>query len=165
MDTSGRHPLLLGLGLAAGERAWYVPTPDGVPGPIAELLLDETVGKTAHDAKTARRALRRAGADLRGLSMDTMVASYLVNASRRYHALEDLSAERLKLEVPVLPVPDRRDPHRTPTPEERVARAGTGAVAAAGLGALFEDDLDRLGMRKLFAELELPLVDVLVEME
>src|SRR5206468_11463063 len=61
--------------------------------------------------------------------------------------------------------PDRRDPHRTPTPEERVARAGAGAVAAARLGALFDDDLDRLGMRKLFAELELPLVDVLVEME
>src|SRR5207237_9994003 len=120
---SGRRPLLVGRGLAAGERAWYVPTPEGVPPPMPELLLDETVGKPAHDAKTARRALRRAGADLRGLSMDTMVASYLVNASRRYHALEDLAAERLKLEVPVLPVPDRKDPSRTPMLDERVTRA------------------------------------------
>ena len=162
---AGRHPVLLGLGLAAGDDAWYVSTISGVPAPIAAVLADETIPKIAHDAKTARRALRRAGAELRGVTMDTMLASYLVNASRRYHALEDLAAERLKLEVPVLPVPDRRDPHRTPTPEERVARAGAGAVAAARLGALFDDDLDRLGMRKLFAELELPLVDVLVEME
>src|SRR5207249_3434070 len=162
---AGRHPVLLGLGLAAGDDAWYVSTISGVPVPIAAVLADETIPKIAHDAKTARRALRRAGAELRGVTMDTMLASYLVNASRRYHALEDLAAERLKLEVPVLPVPDRRDPHRTPTPEERVARAGAGAVAAARLGALFDDDLDRLGMRKLFAELELPLVDVLVEME
>jgi DNA polymerase-1 len=161
----GRHPLLLGLGLAAGDEAWYVPTISGVPAAIAAILADESVPKTLHDAKTARRALRRAGAELRGVMMDTMLASYLVNASRRYHALEDLSAERLKLEVPVLPVADRRDPHRTATPEERLARAGAGAVAAARLGALFDDDLDRLGMRKLFAELELPLVDVLVEME
>src|SRR5207245_229452 len=97
VDASGRHPLLVGLGLAAGERAWYLPTPDGVPGSIAAVLLDDRIAKTAHDAKTARRALRRAGADIGGLSMDTMIASYLVNASRRYHALEDLAAERLKL--------------------------------------------------------------------
>src|SRR3989440_3432291 len=51
VDLSGRHPLLVGLGLAAGERAWYLPTPDGVPGPIAALLLDDKIAKTAHDAK------------------------------------------------------------------------------------------------------------------
>ena len=136
---------------SAGDDAWYVPTTSGVPAPIASVLADETIAKIAHDAKTARRALRRAGAELRGVTMDTMLASYLVNASRRYHALEDLSAERLKLEVPVLPVADRKDPHRVPTPEERLARAGAGAVAAARLGAQFDADLDRLGMRELFA--------------
>src|SRR5207302_6263650 len=129
VDASGRHPLLIGLGLATGEHAWYVPTPDGVPGPIAAVLQDPKIAKTAHDAKTARRALRRAGADLAGLAMDTMIASYLVNASRRYHALEDLAAERLKLEVPVLPVPDRKDPLRAPTLDDRLARAGAGAMA------------------------------------
>ena len=165
VDLSGRHPLLVGLGLAAGERAWYVPTPDGVPGPVAAVLRDEGVPKTAHDAKTARRALRRAGTDIGGLSMDTMIASYLVNASRRYHALEDLAAERLKLEVPVLPAPDRKDPYRTPTLDERLARAGAGAVAAARLGEQFADELVRLNLERLYRDVELPLVDVLVEME
>jgi DNA polymerase-1 len=160
-----RHPDLIGLGLAIGERAWYLPTGPGVPKAIAQLLADPAVRKTAHDAKTARLALRRAGAELRGVTMDTMLASYLVNASRRYHALEDLSAERLHLEVPVLPVADRKDPHRVATPDERLARAGAGAVAAAKLGALFDGDLDRLGQRRLFEDIELPLVDVLVEME
>src|SRR5438046_6724105 len=165
MDTSGRHPLLLGLGLAAGERAWYVPTPDRVPRPIVELLLDDTVAKTAHDAKPARRSLSSAGADIPRLATVTMIASYLVNASRRYHALEDLAAERLKLEVPTLPVPDRKDPYRTATMEERLARAGAGAVAAARLGELFAGELERLGLERLYREVELPLVDVLVEME
>src|SRR3989454_5622267 len=41
VDLSGRHPLLVGLGLAAGDRAWYVPTPDGVPGPGAAVRRDE----------------------------------------------------------------------------------------------------------------------------
>jgi DNA polymerase-1 len=160
-----RHPDLIGLGLAIGERAWYVPTGTGVPDAIARVLADPAVRKVAHDAKTARLALRRAGSELRGVTMDTMLASYLVNASRRYHALEDLAAERLRLEVPVLPVPDRKDPHRVATLDERLARAGAGAVAAAKLGALFDEDLDRLGQRGLFEDVELPLVDVLVEME
>jgi DNA polymerase-1 len=165
VDTSGRHPALVGIGLAAAERAWYVATPDGVPPAIAAVLRDESVAKTAHDAKTARRALRRAGADLGGLGMDTMVASYLVNASRRYHALEDLAAERLKLDVPALPVADRKDPYRTPTLDERIARAGAGAVAAARLGLLFAAELERLELERLYRDVELPLVDVLVEME
>jgi len=165
VDMSGRHPLLVGVALAAGERAWYLATPDGVPGPIAKILEDETIAKTVHDAKTARRALRRAGTDLAGLVMDTMIASYLVNASRRYHALEDLAAERLKLEVPTLPVADRKDPYRTPTLEERVARGGAGAVAAARLGDIFGEELDRLKLERLYRDVELPLVAVLVEME
>src|SRR5207245_4784478 len=101
VDTSGRHPALVGIGLAVGDRAWYLPTPDDVPTPIAAVLLDDTIPKTAHDAKTARRALRRAGADLAGLAMDTIIASYLVNALRRYHGLEHISAERLRVECPV----------------------------------------------------------------
>ncbi len=160
-----RHPDLVGLGLAVGDHAWYLPASGGLPDAIAELLADVAVRKTVHDAKTARRALRRAGAELRGVRMDTMLASYLVNASRRYHALEDLAAERLKLEVPVLPVADRKDPNRVATLEERLARAGAAAVAAERLGALFDEDLDRLEMRRLFEAVELPLADVLVEME
>jgi DNA polymerase I len=165
VDATGRHPALAGLGIAVGDRAWYVSTPEDVPGPIAAVLRDHEIKKTVHDAKTARRALRRAGADLGGLEMDTMVASYLVNASRRYHALEDLAAERLRLEVPLLPAPDRKDPYRTPTVEERLTRAGAGAVAAAKLGELFAGELTRLGLERLYRDVELPLVDVLVEME
>src|SRR2546428_10739971 len=160
-----RHPELVGLGIAIGERAWYLPTTRGVPAPIAAVLADPKIRKIAHDAKTARRALRRADAELHGVTMDTMLASYLVNASRRYHDIEGLSAERLKLEVPVLPVADRRDPNRVASLEERIARAGAGAVAAARLGAVFDRELDQLGMRRLFEDIELPLVDVLVEME
>jgi len=160
-----RHPELLGLGLAVGERAWYLPSRDGVPPSLAAVLADPAIGKTVHDAKTARRALRRSGAELRGLRMDTMLASYLVNASRRYHDIESLSTERLKLEVPLLPVPTQKDPHRIATLDERIGRAGAGAVAALRLAALFAEELDRLGMRKLFDEVEVPLVDVLVEME
>src|SRR5207237_1067967 len=75
---------------------------------IVELLGDPRIDKLVHDAKTARRALRRAGADLEGVELDTVIASYLVNASRRQHLLDDLATERLGLEIPALPATDRR---------------------------------------------------------
>ncbi len=160
-----RHPRLVGLGLAAGDGAYYLPVGATVPAPLAELLRDPAVSKSAHDAKTARRALRRAGADLGGLATDTMLASYLVNASRRFHALDDLAAERLGLQISQLPVPDRKDKDRVPSLDERLIRAGTAAVATERLAQAFTEDLERLGMSRLYSEIEHPLVDVLVEME
>ena len=160
-----RHPRLVGIGLGADDGALYLPVGRSVPAPLAELLRDPSVRKTSHDAKTARRALRRAGADLAGLELDTMLASYLVNASRRFHALDDLSAERLHLQIPALPVPDRKKKDRVPTLDERAVRAGAAAVATERLAALFSHDLERLGMSRLYRDIEHPLVDVLVEME
>ncbi len=162
---TGRHPRLLGLALATSARAYYLPVPGALPAPIADLLRDGSLAQSAHDAKTARRALRRIGADALGIATDTMLASYLVNASRRYHVLEDLAAERLKLEIPALPAPDRRDPHRTATLAERSSRGGAAALATARLAAAFASELERLGLERLYREVELPLVDVLVEME
>jgi len=164
VDTE-RSPRLLGLGLALEDTCHYLAVGETVPAPIVELLADPRIGKLVHDAKTARRALRRVGADLGGIEMDTVIASYLSNASRRQHLLDDLATERLGLEVPALPVPDRRHKDILPTLDERLARAGTSAVATLRLAKVFREDLDRLGLAKLFREIELPLVDVLVHME
>ncbi len=162
---SEREPRLLGLGLAIGDTCCYLPVAGPLPPAIVELLADPGIAKVVHDAKTARRALRRAGADLHGIELDTMIASYLTNASRRGHVLDDLATERLHLDIPALPVPDRKHKDLLPTLDERLARAGTAAVATFRLSDLYRDELDRLGLEKLFREIELPLVDVLVEME
>jgi len=161
----GRHTKLVGLGLATGDTCWYLPVDGAVPSEIDELLRSEDVAVVAHDAKTVRRALRRAGSDLGGVVMDTMLASYLSNASRRQHLIDDLAQERLQLAIPALPAPDRKDPNRTPTVAERAARSGASATATLRLATLFTADLERLSLTKLFEEVELPLVGVLVEME
>ena len=163
-----RHPRLLGLGLAAGDGAWYLPLGEHLPAALVALLADQATGVVVHDLKVARRALRRHGADLPdrdGIAMDTIIASYLVNASRRQHVLDDLSTERLGLEIPALPVPDRKHRDRLPTLDERLVRAGTAAVATLRLGELLSADLTRLGLETLYRTVELPLVDVLVRME
>ena len=50
----GRHPMLLGLGLAAGDDAWYVPTISGVPAPIAAVLADESHSRRSRMTRRPR---------------------------------------------------------------------------------------------------------------
>ena len=162
---TGRHPRLVGVGVSDGTSSVYLPVSSGVPRSLDAFFHNAPAHLVVHDAKTARRALRRSDTDAPTVVMDTMLASYLVNASRRQHLLDDLAQELLQLSIPALPVPDRKDPHRVATLEERAARAGASAAATHRLAARFADEVERLGMGKLLRDIEMPLVDVLVEME
>jgi len=107
----------------------------------------------AHD-KSPREANRARRATPAEVSNFEIVSHYF-----------DVAAERLGLQISQLPVPDRKDRDRVPSLDERLIRAGTAAVATERLAQLFTEDLERLGMSRLYSEIEHPLVDVLVEME
>ena len=164
LGPNPRQPELVGLGLAIDGGAWFLPVDATLPGPVGSVLQGDAVRVVAHDLKTARRALRRALSDVRGLAFDTMLASYLINAGRRQHVLEDLAAERLRSQIPSLPKSTKREPV-TPSLGERAGWAAASADAARRLAPIFARDLDQLGLRRLFDEVEMPLVDVLIEME
>src|SRR5262245_37697736 len=55
---------------------------------LAPLLSDPAVVKVGHDLKFAVTACALAGIDLRGLDLDTMVASYLLDATRSSHSID-----------------------------------------------------------------------------
>jgi DNA polymerase-1 len=137
--------------------------------PLRQLLEDETVRKTAQNAKHDVLALRRAGITLRGLDFDTMIASYVLDPGRRSHGLDVLAVEFLdhtmtsydelcgkgKAEIPfdACPIEAARD------------YACEDADMAFRLRAIFEPQLEAHGLTKLLYEIELPLLWVLAEME
>ncbi len=98
---------LIGIALspAAGHAA-YVPighsglseTPNmalaTVQAILGPLLADSAVAKNGHDLKTTTIALERHGMAVAGLDLDTMIASYLVNATGSSHSIESLAIER-----------------------------------------------------------------------
>jgi DNA polymerase-1 len=177
---SGREPMrarIVGLGLASEPgRAVYVPfepspfeLDESIPPARALELLrplfeDPRVRKLSARSKLDRIVLGRAGVGYEGLAFDTFVASYLLNPGRRTTTMEDLAFEYLT---------------------ERARPAGglfEGAVEGAPLGELAraaaqEADLTlrlsapmtaRLaeeGLSDVFHTMELPLVEVLAEME
>jgi len=145
------------------------PLDDPAMRPLVELLEDATVPKTMQNAKFDVLALRLAGVTLRGLEFDTMLASYVLDPGRRSHGLDLLALEFLqhrmtsyeelcgkgKDELPFDQVPP--DCARDYSCED--------ADMTWRLREVFEPQLEGMQGMPLFRDVEVPLVDVLAQME
>ncbi len=137
--------------------------------PLRALLEDPSVNKTAQDAKYAILLLRRSNITLRGLDFDTMVASYVLDPGRRSHALDQLALEFLDRKTTSFEELCGKAKEAIPFDEVPVACARDYACERADvvwrLRERFEPQLDELQLARLFHDIEMPLVEVLAEME
>jgi DNA polymerase-1 len=122
-----------------------------------------------HDAKTARLVLRRGGVALAGIVQDSMLASFVLDPGRRSHALEDVAQDRLGIDVPAYAAVAGKGRHARPFARVPVADAarycGARGTAVAALCDLFGPELEGHAVSALLERVELPLVDVLADME
>ncbi len=125
-------------------------------GHLRDFLEDEALEKCCHDMKPQMMALARRGIHLRGKFFDTMMASYLLNPSKPSHGLEDLAWENFQSRLPGL------DKEKE---EEGLEGAGFRAAAIRDLSRMLREKLDTEELEELFSGLEMPLVEVLAEME
>jgi len=137
--------------------------------PLRALLEDPAVNKTAHDAKYAILLLRLAGITLRGLDFDTTVASYVLDPGRRSHAIDQLALEFLNRKTTSFEELCGKGKEAIPFDEAPVACARDYACERADivwrLRERFEPQLDELQLARLFHDIEMPLVEVLAEIE
>jgi len=137
--------------------------------PLRELLEDESVRKTAQNAKYDVLTLRRCGITLRGLDFDTMVASYVLDPGRRSHGLDVLAPEFL--DHTMTSYADLCGKGRTVIPFDECpidyARdySCEDADMTLRLRSVFEPQLSSQHLTELFSSVEMPLVMVLAEME
>ena len=146
----------------AGVSQLALAVPDGsvglLAGPPAPMLLaalrdlfaDPGVSKVGGDLKALRVALARQDIPAAGRFVDLSLASYCLDPARADHSTATLGLELLGL------------PAGGDDPGQSVCR---GALAALKLQPLLAERLESHGMTRLFDELELPLADVLVDME
>lgn len=136
---------------------------------LRPLLADETVGKVGHNIKYDLVVFERAGAPLRGITMDTMVASYLTDPSRLRHNLDEVSLQYLRRSL--IPISDLIGKGAKAVTFDHVpldkARdyACEDADVAWQLSNLFSQELREKELAPLFEEIELPLIPVLARME
>jgi len=161
------------------NEAWYLPVraPEGEPflDPKATLealrpvLEDPTIEKIGQNLKYDMIVLRCAGVELAGVAFDTMVADYLLDAGRRNHNLDDLALRYLdhtttKITELIGTGKNQRRMDEVPVAQV-VDYAGEDALLPLRLHPLLAKRLAEAKLEGLFAELELPLIGVLVELE
>ena len=137
--------------------------------PLRELLEDAAVKKTSHNGKFDLLVLRRQGIQLAGLGFDTMIASYVLDPGRRDHTLEILALEFLQRTIPGMEELCGKARNAIPYDQVPVDRAASFAAERADvtwrLREEFEPQLESMGSRQLFDDIEMPLVPVLADME
>ena len=137
--------------------------------PLKLLLEDPAIRKTAQNAKYDLLVLRRAGVNLRGLEFDTMVASYVLDPGRRSHGLDVLALEFLDRTMTSYTDLCGKGRSAIPFDECPIERARDYSCEDADmtlqLRSIFEPQLETTHARSLFDNVEMPLVNVLAEME
>ncbi|BDZ52983.1 DNA polymerase [Agromyces marinus] len=123
-----------------------------------EAWLASEAPKVMTDAKPQLKAMRRSGLDFSGLEVDTLIAGWLVRPSLQEKDLVDLVSRYLGEDVPMA------DPSQLVPDADGTAGAPEFAwyslrVAPVLLAALSE------GSRRVLADIEIPIVGVLAEME
>ena len=116
---------------------------------VKELLVDAAVPKRVHDLKAALRVLESHGVALCGATDDVMLYSYLINPTHATHRLGDVAARF-----------GGGPPHEMGDRQVTEAAHLTHALAAT-----MREEVDTLGERRVYEEIDLPLVPVLLGME
>ncbi len=136
---------------------------------LRPVLEDASVKKNGHDLKFDAIVLARHGVTLRGIDLDTMLASYLIDATRSEHTLEDLALEHTSYKA--LAEDDvcgrgARAVSLADVPvEAAVIYGGERADLAGQLAPLFREMLATEQLAGVYETLELPLVPVLIAVE
>ena len=137
--------------------------------PLVDLLADPAVAKIGQDLKFDLLALRRAGVPLRGLTFDTMIASYLLDPGRREHDLGALALQFLDQKTTTLAELVGKGKSEIRLAEVAIESCSDFACekvdVALRLREIFAPELDRLHLQTLFETIEMPLLEVLAEME
>jgi DNA polymerase-1 len=138
----------------------------GVLGPV---MADPAVEKIGHDLKFVAIAAAREGVTLAGIGLDTMVGSYLLDATRSSHLLESVALERATYRA--LSEEDVTGKGVKALTLDQVPAAslltfaGERAELPFVLAPTLTEELAKAGLDRVYRDLEQPLIPVLAAIE
>ncbi|MCE9531160.1 MAG: DNA polymerase I, partial [Planctomycetes bacterium] len=183
LETTGLDPIqasIVGLAFSwkSGE-GWYLP----LMAPAADQRLDSadvlkelrplfanpSIAKVNQNIKYDVLALRAAGVEVHGIAGDSMIAHYLLQPGGRAHNLDDLTRDYFghqNISITELIGKGKSQKTMDTVPTATVCNyAAEDADAAWRLCEQLEADVDRENLRTLYSDVEIPLIEVLAEME
>lgn len=161
------------------DEAWYVPIrapagerhldPRQTIDALRPILENPAVEKVGQNLKYDMIVLRGAGIELAGVAFDTMVASYLLEAGQRNHSLDDLARRYLgqsKTPIQALIGSGKNQRRMDEVPVRQVADyCCDDAMFPLRLRPILARELQRFQLERLFQDVEMPLIEVLAEIE
>lgn len=177
-----REAKIVGLSFScAPHEAWYLPVGHDYPGAPEQLPLDEVlkrlgplltdprIHKIGQNVKYDYQLLRLSGVKMEELWCDTMLLAYLLNPTRNSQGLDLLALEYLDhrmISYQEVTGKGKEQLNFSKVPLERaVPYACEDADATFLLHELLLPELAGAGMEELFNETEMPLIEILSEME
>ena len=181
-ETTGIKPLtdpMVGLSFATEVgKAWYVPfghqvdeaqlSKQEIIDVLGPILKDPTYKKILHHASFDVAVLRHAGMFVKGIVFDTMVAARLVNLPGQKAGLKDLSEKYLGETMLTYEqvVKDNKYKNFSYVPLDLATEyAAADAHQTLRLYPLLQARLVNEGFAELYATIEQPLLNILLEME
>ena len=137
---------------------------------LGPILADEGVRKVGQNIKYDWLVLHNAGMPIQGVHFDTMVASYCLDPGRSSHSMDNMARDYLHYEcVPIVALIGKGKNQLTFDMVDTAAACEYAAEDADVTWRLYLHLRERLaaepGLAKLFADVEMPLVPVLAQME
>jgi DNA polymerase I len=181
-ETTSTEPMrarLVGMSMCAENgKACYIPVghtygeqlnKEEVLAAVRPILEDASIEKYGQNIKYDMIVLKREGVDIRGVVCDTMLASYLLDPSRRGHSLDDLAETFLEHRTIRISELIGTGKNQVPFSEVDIPIASEYAAEDAEVTCRVAEILcPRLaseGLADLMKDVELPLIPVLVDME
>lgn len=118
---------------------------------LRELLDNGLVEKAVHGLKQSLAIAMNAGLALEGIADDTELEAYLLEPERSQYDVPQLAREYLGVEITL--------------PEETAERTLLLADVTGQLAQILAAKIDEAGLRRVYDEIELPLVPLLLRME
>ena len=184
-ETTSQNPMqadLVGFSFAIKpDEAFYIPCGHDYLGAPEQLDLNDVLGelkpvlenpkikKVGQNIKYDWLVLIRNGVDLQGVVFDTMLASYLINPSKRAHNLDQIALDFLDhktIEYADVVGKGKKDRGFAQVPlEKAIPYACEDADITLLAKNVLESKLEEIGLVDLLNEVEMPLVPVLMRME
>jgi DNA polymerase I len=183
-ETTGRSPMLaklVGMSLCLDkDKAYYIPVGHAeslmsdmvqmrkeeasqVLGPVFQ---DAGISKIGHNLKYDIMMLAGEGVPVDGPLFDTMIAAYLLNPNKAGHSLDEVSFEYLlKRKKAFMEVLKKRASFADVPVDEAAQYAAEDAALAFELKAVLFEKLKEHGLENVYFAIEMPLIQVLVDME
>ena len=149
-DVEGEEGLggrLAGIGLSDGKRAGTIAAEslESAMGTLKTVFAGDAHALAVHNAKLFRIMLRKQGIEPGVVAHDTMLYSYLLNPLATSHTLESLALLRLGRKIN--------------------GSLGQSARYTHELARMMSPQVSRENLRELYSEIELPLAEVLADVE